>query len=323
MLYIAVLLSGCEPLTTNPNLSALPEGANTTGPELQVVRWGMYKIYQPVFIASRKGLFEQEGVHVEFVGAFTSGPSTIQAAATGDLDAGHSAISGIINAVNSGIEIIGIADSQTEFEDAPLMQWFVLDTSGISVPADLRQKKIGVNSLSGSFYYTVLIYLSNHGLSKDDVQFVVMPHNIQEQALRSHQIDVAGIIDPYSVHAQRDGGVRVLFRAVDVLGEIQFSHVFFRKEYITQHPDTVRRFVRAYTRAIDFMREKPEEASALMGDAIGVSAQLVGTHRYKSNASVDLNDVQFWIDMMRKQGELTDGGKLTPTDVATTTFTLQ
>jgi ABC-type nitrate/sulfonate/bicarbonate transport system substrate-binding protein len=306
--------------------SAATPGLVTSGTaiaaeDLPVIRWGVFKNFQPVFVAVEQGFFDQEGIRVEFTGNFTSGPAVVQAAGTGNVDAGHSATSGIVNAVNAGVSVIGVADSQTEFLDAPLMQWFVLADSPIDDPVDLRGKKVGVNSLSGSFYYTLLVYLQKNGLDKEDVQFVVIPHNNQEQALRSRQIEVAGLIDPYSMHIQREGGVRTLFRAVDVLGEVQFSLVFFRKEFVEKHPEAVKRFVRAYVHAIEFIVIHPEESSEIMAKHTGVTAELIGTHRYTPNAEVRMQDVQFWIDMMRQGNELNDGGKLRPEDVATNDFT--
>jgi ABC-type nitrate/sulfonate/bicarbonate transport system substrate-binding protein len=301
-------------------LAGLGRPSPSGGGDLPVVRWGTFKNYQPVFIAYDKGFFHAEGVRVELTGNFTSGPAVVQAAATGNIDAGHSAISGIINAVHAGIRVVGVADSQTEFASAPLMQWFVLKDSPIRSAADLKGKKVGVNSLSGSFYYTLLLYLERHGVAKEAVQFVVIPHNNQEQALRSRQIDVAGLIDPYSVHLRQQGGVRVLFRAIDVLGENQFSLVFFTREFMEKHPGVVRRFVKAYNRAIDFIVRHPAEASAIMARYTGVKADLNGVHRYTPGAGVRMADVQFWIDTMRRGNELRDGGKLRATDVATTEF---
>lgn len=290
--------------------------ANTEPP----VRWGVFKNYQPVFIAQEAGFFAKEGVRVEFVGNFVSGPAIIQAAAANQVDAGHSATSGIINAVHAGVRVIGVADSQTEFFDAPLMQWYVLEGSAIRKGADLKGKTIGINSLSGSFFDTLVEYLARNGLNKDQVQLVLMPHHHQEQGLRSGQIDVASLIDPYTVLIQQHGGVRPLFRAVDILGENQFSLVFFRTEFVERHREVVSRFVRAYQRAIEFISTNPREAADIMARAIGISGDLVGIHRYTPHAAVRLRDAMFWISQMRKNGELNDDGKLAPADVATTEF---
>jgi ABC-type nitrate/sulfonate/bicarbonate transport system substrate-binding protein len=147
-----------------------------------------------------------------------------------------------------------------------------------------------------------------------------MPHHHQEQALRTGQIDVAGLIDPYTALIQQRGGVRTVFKAVDVIGESQFSLVFFRSEFAAKYPEMVTRFVRAYARAIDFIRTNPKEASDIMARAIGISANLEGIHRFTPNAEVRIADAAYWLDQMRRDGELKAGSKLTAGDVVTTRF---
>jgi ABC-type nitrate/sulfonate/bicarbonate transport system substrate-binding protein len=312
LLSLLVVISGC----TSPSTPATQGSTN-----FPVVRWALFKNYDPVFVAQAKGFFTQERVRVDFVGQFASGPAIVQAAGTNNVDGGQSALTGLINGVSHGVQVIGVADSQTEFTNAPLQQWFVLQNSPIKTAQDLKGRKIGVNSLAGSFYYTFLLYLQKHGMTKSDVQFVVIPHNNQEQALRSRQIDVAGLIDPYSVHIQQQGGVRTLFRGVDVLGENQFSLIFFRKDFVNKNPEVVKRFVQAYQQAIQFIYTHPTEANSIISQSIGISADLTGVHHYTPNAEVRMQDVQFWINLLRQFGNLQDNGALKPTDVATTRFT--
>lgn len=279
------------------------------------IKWGLFKNYSPVFIANHLGYFEDEGVKVDMTGTFTSGPAVVQAAASKELDGGHSALSGIINAVNSGVKIKAVADSQTEHENGKLMRWYVLEESDIKSPKDLKGKKIAVNSFAGSFYYTALIYLEKNGLSKDDVEFVQIPHHNSEQALRQGEVDVAGIIDPYSVATEKNGGVRTLFTAYDVLGENQFSAIFFTEEFIENHPEAIDKFLKAYNRAINYIYENPTDAAKIMAEEIDISEDLMGEHIYTENAQLIEEDIEFWMNEMRKYGELKDDGKLTAEDI--------
>jgi ABC-type nitrate/sulfonate/bicarbonate transport system substrate-binding protein len=285
-----------------------------------VIRWGFFRNYQPVYVGVEKGFFREAGVEVELSGNFSSGPAVVQAAGTGKVDAGHSAITGLANAAAAGVEVVGLADSQTEFNDSPLQQWFVLDSSPIRSAADLRGSRIGTNSLSGSFYYTALLALRQAGIRKEDVTFVVLPHDKQEQALRSKQIDVAGIIDPFSVQASQSGGVRQIFTGASVLGERQISVVFFTRTYVDANPDAVRSFLVGYRRAISFIQENPTEANRLMAARLGLPTSLVVPHRYTERAAVRLADGDFWLATMRSGGELENAKNLTATNFLTDRF---
>jgi len=287
---------------------------------LPVIRWGMFRNYQPVFIGVSKGFFKEAGVHVDMVGAFTSGPSIVQAVGIGQLDAGHSATTGLINAAAQGIKVVGVADSQTEFKTAPLQQWFVLEKSSIKKISELKGKRIGTNSLSGSFHYTMLLALQRHGLTKDDVQFVILPHERHEQALRSGLIDVAGIIDPYSVAITAGGGVRLIFSGADILGERQISLVFFAKKVIDETPEIVRRFLIGYRKSIEYLQANPFAGNTIMAKELGLDNNLVIQHRYTENAKVIMDDADFWLRTMRSNGELTKTPNIRTTDFVTDRF---
>jgi ABC-type nitrate/sulfonate/bicarbonate transport system substrate-binding protein len=273
---------------------------------LPVIRWGFFRNYQPVYVGVERGFFREVGVDVQLTGTFNSGPAVVQAAGTGDVDAGHSALTGIAGAVAAGIEIVGIGDSQTEFADAPLQQWFVRQDSDLQSLDDLRGVRIGTNSLAGSFYYTALIALERVGIRRDEVEFVVLPHELQGQSLLNDQIDVAGIIDPHSVILSANPGVRRLFTGADVLGERQFSLIWVTRELAESNPEAVSRFLDGYRRTITWMAENPDEASTTMASVLGLAESQVVPHRYTDNAEVRPDDVQFWIDLMIEHGDLDD-----------------
>lgn len=287
---------------------------------LPVIRWGLFRNYQPVYAGLAAGLFEQAGVRVVSAGSFTSGPAVIQAAATGQIDAGHAAITALANAAAQGFKLTGVADSQTEFADAPLQQWLVTAPSPRRTMADLRGARIGTNSLSGSFYYTVLLALRRQRIARDAVRFVILPHERQEQALRAGLIDVAGIVDPYTIAALHRGGVRTLFTGADVLGQRQISLVFFTRQFADAHPDTVRRFLAGYRQAIALLAAPSGAGNRAMAQALDLDPQLVVPHRYTDGAQVILPDAAFWLATMRAAGDLADAPRLTAAAFATDRF---
>lgn len=297
-----------------------PAEEPASGSALPEVRWGFFRNYNPVYVGVEKGFFKEAGVAVKLTGTFNSGPAVVQAAGTGQIDGGHSAITGLAGAVAAGVKVCGIADSQTEFVDAPLQQWFVNADSPIKSIADLKGKKIATNALSGSFYYTALLALKKAGLGRADVQFVNLPHDKQGQALQSKQVDVAGVIDPYSVQLSKNSAVRRLFTGAEILGERQFSLIFFTRSFVAKNPETVQKFLTGYRKTIEFMKAEPAAASTIMAKALGLQSSDIVPHRYTENAAIRADDVQFWIDTMRANGELKDAPGLKSDDLLDPSF---
>ena len=140
--------------------------------------------------ASRRGFFDKRNIDIELVTLTTGGPNIIQVVSSGSADAGLSAIMSIINAVSSGMPIIGVADFQSSMPDYPLKEFFVRSDSGIDSVADLKGKTVAVNTLSASFHYAVLMAMAEAGLSEDDVEFVTLPFPEQVVALENSQVDM-------------------------------------------------------------------------------------------------------------------------------------
>lgn len=87
-------------------------------PELPVVRYANFQVFDPVYIAQELGYFEEAGIKVEIVGANFGGPTAIQAVSSGKAEAGLSSYMAIINAVSAGLPIAAAADIQSELQDS-------------------------------------------------------------------------------------------------------------------------------------------------------------------------------------------------------------
>jgi ABC-type nitrate/sulfonate/bicarbonate transport system substrate-binding protein len=286
-----------------------------------VVRYANFKAYDPVFVGIEKGFFKMAGVTVKLVGNYPSGPASVQGAATGQVDAGLCAVTGLIAARAAGIQVRGIADSQTEFNSAPLQRFYVRSDSDIRTIRDLKGKRVAVNSTAGSFYYALLVALSRNGMSASDIRPVIMPLGQMQQALMDGQVDVVGLIDPFNRKLELDGGARLLFRAVDAMGARHVSLIFFTLDYMERNHRAVQAFVKGYIRAINWSRDNPRAAAGIMWKYIDVPPRYAIRHRYTVGAKVRMDQVQWWISFMRREGALRDGGRLTAASVATTRYT--
>jgi len=278
------------------------ENRNNYVLDVHEINYSQIKVFDPVYIALDQGYFDDVGVTVNLVGETFGGPQALMASASGDVDSGIAATTAIINARNSGIKVKGILDVQTAFADSPLMNWYVLEDSHLQNPQDLINKKIGVNTLGASFHYTTIAYLEASGLSVSDVEFIVVPHGNLEQALRSNQIDVAAMIDPFDQIALDRGGIRSLFNAHQVIGENQFSLIFMSEEKMESDPEAVRRFTRAYRLAVEFINENPNEASEIMARTFGIDKKFIPKHKFQPDAIVDEVSINFWLSFMKSQG---------------------
>jgi NitT/TauT family transport system substrate-binding protein len=317
VVLLLVIGAGCAAPPQSPPAS--PEQAAAGA--LPVVRYVNFKVYDPVYVALEQGFFEQRGIRVEMAGDVLGGPTAIQAVASGDVQAGLSSLPALINANASGLPVVGVSDIQSALGEQPLEEYFVRADSPIYAVEDLRGRTAAVNLWRSSFHYTLLMALEQHGVGEDTVHVVLLPFDAQSAALERGEVDCIGLMEPYASMARATYGeqFRVLFTALDVFGERQFTTHFVNREWAEQHPQQAQAFVGGVVDAIDWIAEHPQAAKPIIAGYTGIDERFVPDYHFQPDGRVVMDDVRFWLEYMRERGDLTDES-LAPEDVATNRF---
>ncbi|ABG96723.1 possible ABC sulfonate transporter, substrate binding component [Rhodococcus jostii RHA1] len=313
---LAVACSGSETTTTADGKTVLRyEG--TTGqvsfPEL----------------AADLGYYQK--VELNWIGDTTSGPQSIQNAATGQTDFGGAFNGAVLKlaAADSPItSVIGYYGSDKETFNG----YYVLDGSPITSARDLIGKKVGMNTLGAHHEFLVREWLAREGLTPDEikqVELTVVPPVNTEQALRQGQIDVGTLGSVFRDKAVERGGIRPLFTDESIFGSFTYGSLLFRDDFIAKNKDAVADFVQGTARAIRWTQTTPrDDVIAKFRDIItkrgrNETTDLIGYWKTPGVAGpggvITDKEIQTWIDWLVRNGELEDG-KLTPADVYTNEY---
>jgi ABC-type nitrate/sulfonate/bicarbonate transport system substrate-binding protein len=225
-------------------------------------------------------------VKLKWVGNTTSGPQDIQSAATGQVDFGGAFNGAIIKLETAGSPIQAVI-SYYGSEDKTFQGFYALEDSGIHSARDFIGKKVAMNTL-GAHYEAVLdTWLRKNGLTDAELKqverIVVAPINTDE-ALRQHQIDIAGVGGVIQDKAVARGGLRRIFTDTDVFGPFDAGSYVLRRDFIKQNPNTAKKFVEAVAKALEWERTTPpDQVKAKFTEIIN-----------KRGRNEDASLVQFW-----------------------------
>ncbi|MDV6286778.1 ABC transporter substrate-binding protein [Rhodococcus jostii] len=313
---LAVACSGSETTTTADGKTVLRYEGSTgqvSFPEL----------------AADLGYYQK--VELNWIGDTTSGPQSIQNAATGQTDFGGAFNGAVLKlaAADSPItSVIGYYGSDKETFNG----YYVLDGSPITSARDLIGKKVGMNTLGAHHEFLVREWLAREGLTPDEikqVELTVVPPVNTEQALRQGQIDVGTLGSVFRDKAVERGGIRPLFTDESIFGSFTYGSLLFRDDFIAKNKDAVADFVQGTARAIRWTQTTPrDDVIAKYKDIItkrgrNETTDLVGYWKSPGVAGpggvITDKEIQTWIDWLVRNGELEDG-KLTPADVYTNEY---
>lgn len=256
------------------------------------------KVYDPVYVAYEKGFFE--GIDVEIVDTVAGGATAVQMVSSGDVQGALLSTMALINARASGLPVVGVADIQSAFADAPLEQFFVRKDSGIESIADLKGKKIAINLVKSSFHYTWIMALENAGLTEDDVQFVNLSFDQQEAALERGDVDAIGLMQPYTKSARENENLKMLYTDVDAFGERQFCEIFINSVYAENNPEQAEAFVAGIVKATEWIENNQEEAKKIISKYTGIDPQFIDDYKFQENAMVSEEDCAYWLEFMKR-----------------------
>lgn len=255
-------------------------------------------------------------IEIEKVSDYVGGPESIQLTATGEIDFGYAFNGAIVKSYAQGVDVKSVVGAYGSDENT-FYGYYVLEESDIKTAKDLIGKKIGVNTLGAHSEFAVKQFLLDNNLTEDEikeVELVVVPVASAEQILRAGQIDVAALSGIGKEKALENGGIRPVFKDIDLFGEFTAGEYFFTAKYIEENPATVKTFVEGVAKAIEWARTTPrEEVIAKFEEIISNREGNETTDNLKYWKSTGIaeeggqiaeKEFQVWIDWLVNNGEL-------------------
>src|ERR1051325_10151220 len=208
--------------------------------------------YLSIYVAEAKGFFKDEGLENETI--VIGGPAAIAALVSGNVDFSGAGGSGLRAAAKGG-------ELKAIFYQTEKVTWYFVVHPSIKQVSDLKGKKLAVRLIGDSEDRFSTMFVERGGLLPKDVTRIPMGTNSGARiaAIKSGSLHAA-VLDPAAmIVAQKEG-----LRALAFLGDLfplPFQGYVVTDKKIAESPGQIKRWVRAMSRALLFLRERPEEAA--------------------------------------------------------------
>jgi len=243
---LAVGLAGCSSVTSSPAPSGLTKLTVGLGfiPSVQFAQF---------YLADRAGYYREAGLEVTFQNKID--PELITLVGQGAVDIGIGDGTSVIPAASQGIPIRYIAAVYARFPNVVLTK----ADSGITRPADLRGKRIGIPGRFGSGWIMLQALLRSVNLTPADVDVQTFPDFTQAQALERGVVDAAtGFANNEPVQLGSQGVPTTLLR-VDEITPLPGPGLCVGTKTLETKRAAVKAFVGATLRATREIAADPEK----------------------------------------------------------------
>ncbi|WP_018883829.1 ABC transporter substrate-binding protein [Paenibacillus massiliensis] len=202
--------------------------------------------YAPMYVAKEQGFFEEQGLDVEFL--YADAATIIRNVAANNVQFGFPNADTVVTAKSQDLPVKVVHTTYQHGLGATIFK----KSSGISTPADLKDKTIAVTSYGSPNYIQLQVLLESHGLSIRDVNVKIVGSGAIVNALVADEVDAIIFSMLRTVELQNSGEDVAEFRSDEVLPS--FGNVVVTSEsYLASNKEDVIGFTTALDQALDYI----------------------------------------------------------------------
>ena len=233
----------------------LPHGHAQEKPKMFVGASSKTLGYSPLWVATKKGFFDQQGLDVQLV-LLRGVPMTLQALAAGSLHFGSGGPEPYIEASERGLDFVvtgGIINGMAQF---------LIAGRNYKTYEDLRGATFGTSSLSGGIITALKEALKLKGLEYPrDYKLLVIAGGSSANlaALQSGQIAATTVAVPLN-YAAEESGLNIIGRLSEGIPYFQTNALVTRRSWAEKNRPLAIRFMKAMLLTFRWMFQNPDAA---------------------------------------------------------------
>lgn len=224
----------------------------------------------PLWIAEHKGYFREEGITVE-IKEFESGRTALRMMLTTE---------GIDIVTAAQMPVVSNSFSRNDYAIIGNMVYsdnavkiLARQDKGIQAPSDLKGKIVGITAGSSGHFFLGL-FLTHQRLLMSDVKTIDMEATRLSQALVDGQVDAIATWEPHIYKAEKALGNKALIFPSKGVYRVDYYFIA-RKDFIKNHPQALKRFLRAINKGEEFILKNRKEAMDIVAQRLKMEREII------------------------------------------------
>ncbi len=215
--------------------------------------------YLPCWVADQKGFLKEEGITDVKILAFKGDADVLQALAGGTIDLSVSSVPGLVESIKSGQKFKAIWGGFNQ----PYFEWYALPK--FKSIAATKGGRYAVTKYGALTDFLTRYAVKAGGLDPEkDIKILQLGGSPQSvAAMEAGQIEASILSAPNTYVAAEKGFVKLMSQKDYIAPDWPLHVVFGKEEYIAKYPNTIKAYLRAQGRAMDWIKANHEEAAQI------------------------------------------------------------
>jgi NitT/TauT family transport system substrate-binding protein len=215
--------------------------------------------FLPTWAADQKGFMKEEGFTEVRILSFRGDADVVQALAGGSVDINVASLNGLLTTIQSGQKFKAVWSGY----NMPYFEWYALPK--FKSIGETKGGRYAVTKFGALTDCLTRYALRHAGLDPDkDVRILQLGGSPQSlAAMEAGQLEATILSPPTTLVAGEKGFVRLMSQKEQIAPEWPTHVVYAKEEVISKNPNTIKAFLRATGKAIEWIKANPEEAAQL------------------------------------------------------------
>lgn len=226
----------------------------------------------PHYTAVEEGFYRDAGFDVDF--REMAGPQIPKAIASGDVDVGSSATTVAVYQTRAGFNLTAVAARAGGQRGQQVIAMMTRNGTDIDSIDDFQGKTLcteTAGSMDELFFYR---WADEHGIDVEaDVDYTYTSEQSWRSAFASGSVD-ACMLSGVGILRVQNEGLATVHEWMD-RADYRTAFVVVPDRMVEEEPDKLRRFLTAYAKAADYVRDNPEERIENVAKYTGLSEDLL------------------------------------------------
>jgi sulfonate transport system substrate-binding protein len=284
-LIIAILLASCS----SNKKKDVPD-------KLKTIRIGYIMNHTPVILGRElnwfRDEFDKDSIKIEYY-LFEIGPSVIEAFAGDRIDIGTVGDQPAIVGWSNGIKIKAVGNFASGYKLAGIA---IGKNSGIKKLSDLKGKKVAV-AIGSVYQHLLMLFLSEEGLTVNDIKLVNLKFGESVTALASNNIDAVVIGEPFLSQIE----YKKIGKVVAYSDKLMYfaDPIVVSDNFAKNYPSVVKRLLKIYDHGNKWARLNKDSATSILVKVNPVIPKIVISSiisKLPDNISLDTNVINAFKD---------------------------
>jgi len=231
-------------------------GAQAKDKVVLLLNWYTYSEHAPFYLGKERGYYDQEGIDLDIQEGRGSGV-TVQAVAAGTATFGYADVPTMMKAASKGAPVVAVG---VALQTSP-MSVMGFSEKNIRKPEDIKGKTVAVTP-GDSMSQIWPLFMKKTGLKEGDFKQVAGDAQTKLNAVMNNQADLLlGYVMDQAIKLTDATKKPVTpIRFADYGVNMVSSGIVVQKDYLKDHPEVVKRFLKATQRSMEEAAKNPEAA---------------------------------------------------------------